>query len=418
MALSSDNAAIVVVCRPSGILLEVVYDELGLQHRLQAHQDFRGIIAPSHTRKVKRFLRTIHATSVAVDWELLVAMAQGVVTMFFSGAITSDGIVIIGTKEPLTPAALSGTLAQHLKTPAIAPAMKRLRSRVEAKAGSEQKLKEQIGKLDEALARSAEKLEAGGADRQPGLTQIRLLEMAAHDLRNPISAVLAAAGYLIEDAGNRLEPPHINLLRSIESSCEDMLQLLQDMTEIPTTESRLELHLHSIDIGSLVESLVAAHSSRADSKRIAITTSIQEELPALPADQAKLSRALDGLISSAIRSSHEGGTIELQVSTRAGSVVVSIRYAAKYHSNHNLKTLLGPPYANRPKRRLADERAAMILAHLARIVEAHHGTVQFHETAGRESTITVTVALPISAKAKSQPSTSERKRDAGGKPPT
>ena len=45
-----------------------------------------------------------------------------------------------------------------------------------------------------------------------GFDSIQLLEVAAHDLRNPISGILAASQYLLEDARSVLDDTELALL--------------------------------------------------------------------------------------------------------------------------------------------------------------------------------------------------------------
>jgi signal transduction histidine kinase len=49
-----------------------------------------------------------------------------------------------------------------------------------------------------------------------------------HDLRNPISGILSASQYLIEDAGPSLDPHQRALLASIEASGIRLLRLIED----------------------------------------------------------------------------------------------------------------------------------------------------------------------------------------------
>ena len=98
MTLKSDNIGVALVCRPNGILGEIIYDELGVQHRLAPGQEFSRIVAPFHIRKVTRFLRTIQVSRSALDWELTLALPHGLLPFFFSGSVTTRGIIIIGTR--------------------------------------------------------------------------------------------------------------------------------------------------------------------------------------------------------------------------------------------------------------------------------------------------------------------------------
>lgn len=414
VVLRSDNAAVAVLCRPSGILLEVVYDELGLQHSLTPGREFSSVIAPFHRRKAHRFLRTMRAGGSALDWELGLSLSHGIVPLFFSGCITNRGIVIIGAKEPLTAGTIPGGLAKTEKhADSMAPAIQELRVRKEEKAKVERRLEQQLLRLSEALSASAKGVKERRPERPRGSQHLRLLEIAAHDLRNPISGVLAATEYLIEDAGRVLEPHHLALLYSIESSAQLMLRLLQDMVEIPTMSPRkVRLELHSTDLPLLIEHAVASNASVAESKRVKIEVRMGKPLPALMADAGKLTAAVEGLLYSAIRSSQPATVIGLEVTADPEQVILTLRHHPSSDSADLIKSLFHPTLNARPRRGLSDQRAELALAHMRRVVAAHHGTVEYQSGRGPESV--VTLALPLSARVKSRTRTEPQRRKGGG----
>jgi signal transduction histidine kinase len=413
MALRSDNTALAVLCGPSGALAEVVCDEFGLQQRLAPGKEFSGIVAPFHKRKVSRFWRTLQAGGSALDWELAVTLPRGVVPLFFSGCVSSRGTIIIGTKEPLATASGPRNLATLAEkhSEAIGPAIQPLHTRREGKAKAEQRLRRQLARLNQTLV-------AHGKSAKPNRAQdsradhLRLLEIAAHDLRNPISGILAATEYLIEDASRVLEPHHVALLCSIESSSRLMLRLLQDMLEIPTIGTgKVQLELHPTDIGLLVERAVASNQPLAETRRVRMELSIEKHLPAITADAGKLTHALDGLLTSVIRSSHLGSRVELTAAAQTTNIVISLRHEASSDSVDTLKALFHPPHADRPKRGLSDERAALTLALVRRIVEAHHGKVLFETGPKQESSITLSLPAAGAGRASgSRRSTAEEAR--------
>ena len=78
---------------------------------------------------------------------------------------------------------------------------------------------------------------------------LQLLELAAHDLRNPISGILAAGQYLLEDAGAVLDEQHLAMLQSIDSSSRTMLRLIDDVIELANLESgELRLEIRATEI--------------------------------------------------------------------------------------------------------------------------------------------------------------------------
>ena len=120
-------------------------------------------------------------------------------------------------------------------------AINELRVPTKEKAKVEEKLQQVLFDLNQALTVEPPDAKQVRVGRLFGSSPFRLLEVAAHDLRNPVSSVLAATQYLIEDAGRRLETYHVTLLRSIESSAALMLQLLRDMLEIADSQSKTNI---------------------------------------------------------------------------------------------------------------------------------------------------------------------------------
>lgn len=408
MTLKPDNIGVALVCRPNGILGEIIYDELGVQHRLTPGQEFSRIVAPFHIRKVTRFLRTIQVNRSALDWELTLTLPHGLLPFFFSGSVTTRGIIIIGTKEPLGGGATPIRLSQlaEKSSEAIMSAINELRARTKEKAKIEEKLQQLLFELNQALTVEPQDGKQVRVERVLGSRQVRLLEVAAHDLRNPVSSILAATQYLIEDTGHRLETYHVTLLRSIESSAGLMLQLLRDMLEIPTINPRrISLDLRPTDIGVLVENAVAANRPLADTANVSVELRLQKPLPSLTADPLKLTHALEGLLNNAIRLCHAGNRLELLVAEHAGQVLVKLRHDGGGKAVDVLGSLFDHAETNRPSRRLLDERASLAITYLKRVLEAHHGTLQFEADQKQESAIVLT--LPVSQEGKS-PAREER----------
>ena len=226
-----------------------------------------------------------------------------------------------------------------------------------------------------------------------------LLELAAHDLRNPLSGVLTATQLLIEEARAVLNPDQLILLRSIESSTQFMLRLIDDMVELPQfVAGDRKLERHSVVIGLLVEHVVGVNRPLAESRRIKLEVDVQQPEAKVSADPVKLVRALEALLTSSIRSTEAGGKIELLVDTENGRVAITLRHEAAGQSSAALRSLFDPSIATRTRRKFSEERAALTLAYARGIVEAHRGTVALN--AGPKGTSSVVISLPVSGRAK------------------
>jgi signal transduction histidine kinase len=236
------------------------------------------------------------------------------------------------------------------------------------------------------------------AERTSGSPDRLLLELAAHDLRNPLSGVLTAIQFLIEDAGGVLNADQLVLLRSVESSAHLMLRLVEDMAELPQlATSSLNFEWHSTDVGLLLEHIVAVNRPLAENRRITIELRVERPMATITADPVKLSRALESLLTSAIRSSQAGGRIELQLGLEGDDVVITLQHEDPGHSSDILRGLFDPSLASRPKRKFMQERAALTLAYARRVLEAHHGTVRLATDPKGQSSVVIRV--PVSGPA-------------------
>src|SRR5262249_11327589 len=94
MAPSSKNTAIVLICRRSGELINVVHNELGLPEGTR----FESYVAAFDRRRAKRFLDAISDRKTVLDCKLNVLAAGGTMPLFFSAASSGAELVIVATR--------------------------------------------------------------------------------------------------------------------------------------------------------------------------------------------------------------------------------------------------------------------------------------------------------------------------------
>jgi len=393
--MKSVKIGFVVLCRPEGTVAEVICDELGLGPRLTPGGKLTAIVSPFHLRRAARFLRSVHQGHAAYDCELSILMRSGMVRLFCSGFATASGIVTIGTRGPLAvaiPYELARLAEERPET--LAPVLKELAAWKDSKACGLRKLSDQMSFLHQRPAAVPGEPPQIAAEHPSKPGRHRLLELAAHDLLNPVSGILAASQYLLEDTTRILEPHHIVVLSSIESSARLALQLIQNLTEISSIRwGKQQLDFRSTDIVGVVEHAVSATRALADSMKVRVHVTAKSPLPALLADPIKLGEALNGLIANAIGSSHAGSRIEIVVGARAGEATIVMHREGAVAADE--PTPAGNrPIAKGPKRGLSEVHAALSSAHAKRIVKAHRGTIRIDAHGSHGYSLTVT--LPIS----------------------
>jgi signal transduction histidine kinase len=200
--------------------------------------------------------------------------------------------------------------------------------------------------------------------------QSRLIRVLAHDLRNPISGILAASQCLLEDASALLDSQQLTLLRSIEASSELMLHLIENMLELaPAGAGKPKTRLRAADVVRLVQESAAFHRPLAEAKGVRLDVLRRDaEVPLVDLDPQKLTRALNALLSNLLRCSPPGGLVEVNVTRRTRSVVIAARPVGG--------APLGYGSESAAARRSAPKASTITLAAVRLIVEAHGGTIR------------------------------------------
>jgi signal transduction histidine kinase len=232
------------------------------------------------------------------------------------------------------------------------------------------------------------------ATRQNRSTETsRLLRIVSHDLRNPISGILAASECLLEELSDSSEE-HLTLLQAIYSSSRFMLRLIDEMSEVSAIESGVwRFHFQLTDLVSLVKQDLVLNRMIAERKRIHLDLNTHNHEPLIFADPLKIYQVIDKLVTNAIRFSYPDSRIEVRVRVRGAKAILSVRDRGVGIPPADVKTVLMP---FRKSQHLDPRRPPMPVSGLAtamRIVEGHGGQMSLTSQLGKGSTFTV--SLPI-----------------------
>ncbi len=225
---------------------------------------------------------------------------------------------------------------------------------------------------------------------------MQLLEVAAHDLRNPISGILAAGQYLADDAGSVLDEHHLALLESIDCSGRSMLRLIDDVIELSHIESgTLRLDIQATDIQPLLHRAILSSQPAADRKKIKVDvlTGTNRSVPALDIDAARVFRAIDSLVTNTIKLTRAGSRIEITSGVRAGKAIISLRTDGSNLAARDVRALFNPFKKSRVTRPGVESGTALGLAKVKRIIEVHGGAMRVQGGKGTEWTIQMTLPL-------------------------
>jgi signal transduction histidine kinase len=153
-----------------------------------------------------------------------------------------------------------------------------------------------------------------------------MLASVAHDLGNPLGAVLmAVSSQLSPRTAEVLDDGTRKSLQSIHRASLRMRRLVQDLTDL----TRIDAGTFSVlkaphPPRSLAEEAVEAFTSDAGKRNIELRIEVGADLPAVDIDRDRVLQVLWNLVGTAMGASRSGGAIRVCAERRGDEVVVSV----------------------------------------------------------------------------------------------
>jgi signal transduction histidine kinase len=136
------------------------------------------------------------------------------------------------------------------------------------------------------------------------------LSTMSHELRTPLNSIIGFSDVLASiDA---LDDKQRRYVENIRKSGRTLLEMINDILDLAKIESgKMELNLTDFAIESVIAAQCDMARPLAEKKNIDLNTEIEQALPELHQDQAKLQQILSNLLSNAIKFTPEGGRIDV-----------------------------------------------------------------------------------------------------------
>ncbi len=211
--------------------------------------------------------------------------------------------------------------------------------------------------------------------------------VASHDLRAPLSAIMAMVEILGEAAEDRLDATERRYISLIRERGENMQQLMEALLEFSRVDSQ-QLKPQSVQPGELLDSVlqdlaVVIHEKKA---RVEVKGNLPE---AMIADPIKLRQLFQNLISNGLKFSRQGvpPCVEIEAQSIGESWIYSFRDNGIGIPSDRIDRIFGM------FERLHTEKeykgTGIGLALVGKLVEQHHGKIWVESEVGTGSTFFV-----------------------------
>jgi two-component system sensor histidine kinase/response regulator len=213
----------------------------------------------------------------------------------------------------------------------------------------------------------------------------KFLGMAAHDLRNPLGAIMNYSQFLKEDEELDADTQS-EFIENIYSASNNMLAVLNDLLDISQIESgKINLKIKLDNLNQLICRRVKLGQVISQNKGIEITTHL-DELQEVPFDADRLGQVLDNFISNAIKFSSSGTVIQVRSSIDKGKVKVEVCDQGPGIPEEEIGKLFGEFQKLSAQPTGGEKSTGLGLAIVKKMIEAHNGEIGVESTLGQGST--------------------------------
>jgi two-component system sensor histidine kinase/response regulator len=217
-----------------------------------------------------------------------------------------------------------------------------------------------------------------------------LVSLLVHDMRSPLSAVVAHLQFIQEELG-----PSAGVSGDIEQAmraANRLVDVLEDALQVRLLEDgALPIRRAAVDLRQVIQETVAALFPLARRKRIEVRCDY-EGYPVVSVDGKLLRRALENLLSNALKYTDNGGDVVITLRRTDGEVQVEVADRGP-GVPLEFRTALFEKFGSLEAKQGDERRGIGLGLYLVRLVaEGHHGAVSVDDRAGGGARFRLTLA--------------------------
>lgn len=210
---------------------------------------------------------------------------------------------------------------------------------------------------------------------------------ASHELRTPVSTILAQCEYAFENASG--EEELYEAIGAIQKQGYRMTHLIESLLQFTRMEQRTETAaFETIDLSGLCLRVCREQKENGE-KNITLTEDIQPDIQ-MNADMALISRTLENLLRNAYRYGREKGNINVSLKETGNEIILSVSDDGIGIAPEELPKIWNRFYRVDRSRSLAKGTGLGLgLAMVKQIADLHGGSVHAESELGRGSVFTI-----------------------------
>jgi len=223
---------------------------------------------------------------------------------------------------------------------------------------------------------------------RPASPQKDILSMLSHDIRTPLTIIMANAE-MLTDFGTVIGVEHIEAIDRIKTAAHDTSVIIQDFLTILSLESGgIGLSPGPIPLQLLVSTTIGSLKHLLTDSSATIHKSIPDDLPDVMVDVDRFPRVITNIVTNALRHCQDGVNVRISARIEEKSsdmVILEISDDGPGMPDKDLRHIFDWNSLRKKKNRTKGHGLGLMV--VKTITELHGGTVEIQSTEGSGTTV-------------------------------
>ncbi|HEX4046627.1 MAG TPA: ATP-binding protein [Elusimicrobiota bacterium] len=154
--------------------------------------------------------------------------------------------------------------------------------------------------------------------------QTKFFATVAHDVKNPLTAILGYAEVL--SMRLKAQPDELKCAAHIHNAARTLNLLVSDLVDLAAIESgKLRVEIGELDLASVINEVKSRVDVVAQRKQLQFSVNLPPALPGMKGDPHRIGQVIQNLCTNAVQYTKEGGRIAIEAALQPDWVIVGVR---------------------------------------------------------------------------------------------
>lgn len=235
-------------------------------------------------------------------------------------------------------------------------------------------------------------------EREVDRMKTEFISLVSHEFRTPLTSIKGYTDLLTSGEVGEISEDQKEFLQIVQTNADRLMALINDLLDISRMEQgRVELREGTVDVVPLIQGSLVAMQLQVQSKQQRLIMNLDQPLPPVRGDMARISQILTNLLSNAHKYTLAGGTITVSAAQEGEMLRVSIADTGVGLTEEEQLHLFTRFYRAKNSATQDVGGTGLGLSITRMLVEMHGGTITVQSQPGKGSTFSFT--LPIATDA-------------------